>query len=468
MSKILIVDDDIDFCDMLTEMVIRMGHETRCAYTIAQAKTFSETHKFDVIYMDVRLPDGNGIDLIPDLRSMSYSPEVIIITAAGSADGASLAIKNGAWDYIEKPSSVGKMTLSLVRAIEYRTQRIQSKPLKALKRQSIVGNSQKIQDCLDLVAQVADTNVPVLITGETGTGKDLFARAIHENSSRIEKNFVIVDCAALPETLVESVLFGHQKGAFTGADHTTDGLLKQADGGTLFLDEIGEMSLNIQKSFLRVLQEHKFRPVGGKSEVTSHFRAIAATNRDLNEMVKEGSFRSDLLFRLEGVHIHIPPLRLRKEDIRALTIHYIDRICQRGKLETKGVSEDFISVLESYEWQGNVRELVHAVEHAIYSALELPTLFPQHLPSQIRIHIACSSIEKNSSAVDKENILFSDNTPLPSIQVMRDKLFAKAEKEYLEKLMAHTKTDIKEACRISELSKPRIYALLKKYNINTK
>ncbi len=468
MAQILIIDDDIDFCDMLMEMVIRIGHEAECAYSIKEARAVSEKIKFDVVYLDVRLPDGNGIELIPELRNMTYCPEVIIITAAGSSDGASLAIKNGAWDYIEKPSSIEKMTLPLVRALEFRSQRMQNKPLKALKRQNIVGNSHKIHECLDLVAQVADTDVPVLITGETGTGKDLFAMAIHENSSRSDRSFVIVDCAALPETLVESVLFGHKKGAFTGADHDMDGLLKQADGGTLFLDEIGEMSLNIQKSFLRVLQEHKFRPVGGKSEVTSRFRAIAATNRDIKNMVKEGSFRNDLLFRLEGVHINIPPLRLRKEDIRDLTIHYINTVCTRLKIETKGLSEDFIGVLESYQWQGNVRELVHAIEHAVYAAQESPTLFPQHLPPQIRIQIACSSID-NKNYIDKEEKnIFDNEETITTIQDMRDNLITKAEKDYLEKLIEHTKADIKEACSISGLSRPRLYALLKKYDVKTK
>ncbi len=217
----------------------------------------------------------------------------------------------------------------------------------------------------------------VLLTGETGTGKEVFARAIHENSARAEHNFVVVDCTALPATLVESVLFGHEKGAFTGADRAQAGLIKQAHSGTLFLDEIGELPLAVQKAFLRVLQEHRFRPVGAKREVESNFRLIAATNRNLEKMVQDGTFRSDLLFRVRTLTVELPPLSARKEDIKELAMYHMARVCERYQIGTKGFSPEFFDALMAYEWPGNVRELVNAMERAVSDCVPRAYTLPQ-------------------------------------------------------------------------------------------
>jgi two-component system NtrC family response regulator len=280
-----------------------------------------------VIFLDVRLPDGNGLENLTTFREQPSTPEVIIMTGVGDPDGAELAVKGGAWDYIQKPFSKQEIVLLLHRALDYREKSAQKIPV-ILKREHIIGSSSRLQAHLDLLAQAANTDTNVLISGESGTGKELFARAIHQNSVRAGKKFVVVDCTALPENLVESVLFGHKKGAFTGADRTENGLFKYADGGTLFLDEVGELPLSIQKKFLRVLQEHRFRLVGSQQEISSDFRVVAATNRDLEQMVETGDFRQDLLYRLRAFTIELSPLRERFSDTRELTIHHISRICE--------------------------------------------------------------------------------------------------------------------------------------------
>ena len=274
MSDILIVDDDQNVSAMLVEMVTRMGHHPESVSTLKDARQKLLSHDYDVIFLDVRLPDGIGLDILPFIKEMRSMPEVIIITGHGDEDSAEVAMKNGVWDYIQKPCSLGPMRMVLTRALQYREKKgLATKPPVLLKLDKIVGSSSQLRGCFDLVAQAAQSDINVLITGETGTGKELFARAIHDNSQRVGKNFVVVDCAAMPENLVESMLFGHEKGAFTGADRTTEGLIKQANKGTLFLDEIGELPPLIQKSFLRVLQERRFRPIGSNREERQRLQA---------------------------------------------------------------------------------------------------------------------------------------------------------------------------------------------------
>ncbi len=298
MAEILIIDDDEMMCSTLAALVERSNHRATCAMTLKQGLRQATDNDIDVVFLDVKMPDGNGLDLLPEIENCPSGPEVIIITGFGDLNGAELAIKSGAWDYIEKGFSIKEITLSLERALQYRKEKkevAQTRKMVPLKRDKIIGNSVALNHCLEMVAQSAESEANVFITGETGTGKELFARAVHDNSLRRHEKFVVVDCTSLPETLVESLLFGHEKGSFTGADKARDGLVKQADKGTLFLDEVGELPMVLQKAFLRVLQEHRFRPLGSNREVESNFRLIAATNRDLDAMVTEGTFRSDLL-----------------------------------------------------------------------------------------------------------------------------------------------------------------------------
>jgi len=268
MARILIIDDDIEVCTLLSMTIERMHHEASYALTLKAGLNENRKNQFDVVFLDVNLPDGNGLEALPRIKESPSSPEVIIITGKGDPDGAELAVKSGAWDYLQKSSSLKELNLQLRRVLRYREEKL-NKQQHLLNRDEIVGSSPLITQCLELVSRAAGSDVNVLITGETGTGKELFAHAIHKNSSRKDKNFVIVDCATLPETLVESILFGHEKGAYTGADRTRPGLISQADGGTLFLDEIGELRLPTQTAFLRVLQERRYRPVGAKAEVAN-------------------------------------------------------------------------------------------------------------------------------------------------------------------------------------------------------
>ena len=463
MATILIIDDDRLICETISNLVKRLGHQASCAFNLQDGVAAAFSGSFDLVFLDVRLPDGSGLEALPRIQAASSLPEVIIMTGFGDADGAELAIRHGAWDYIQKPATLDTLTLQLMRALQYREEKKGGQERVALKREGILGHSPKMQACLDLVAQVAGSEAAVLITGETGTGKELFALAIHKNSRRADKNFVVVDCAALPETLVESILFGHEKGAYTGADRAREGLVLQADGGTLFLDEVGELPLSVQRSFLRVLQERQFRPVGGKTEVKSDFRLIAASNRNLDEMVRQNQFREDLLFRLRAFTIDLPPLRERKEDLRDLVSYYTAELCQRFGIEPKELSPEFLDLLSAYPWSGNVRELINALERSLISARYERVLFPQHLPTHIRVQLVRSSLEDKGP---EESPASPSPQSFPPIHEIRTRVLEEAERKYLHDLLSFTRGNIPEACRISGLSRSRFYLLLKKHKIS--
>jgi len=469
MARILLIDDDQLMCQSLSLVAQRMGHEAICAYTIKGGLDKATTEPFDVVFLDVRLPDGNGLDIVPQLKKLPSAPEIIIITGYGDPQGAELAIKNGVWDYLEKGATFKETTLYLHRALQYRKQRLAGKEtggLTAMKRDGIVGASPNLEACLEQVIQAAASDASVLITGETGTGKELFARAVHLNSPRSNRNFVVVDCAALPENLIESILFGHEKGIYTGADHARGGLILQADGGTLFLDEIGEMPISLQKKFLRVLQDHRFRPLGSDREQESDFRLVAATNRNLESMVnvEPERFRGDLLFRLRSFVIELPSLRDCPEDLKTLARYYTDRICEHYGIPTKGFSADFLKSLAAYRWPGNVRELVNTFERTIAAARSETILFPKHLPIQLRIEVAQSAMKKEPPPGQHPEPVVSHT--LPRLQEFRDSVYSRAARQYLQDLMAITGNDMGEACRISGLSPSRLYALLKKQGMS--
>jgi two-component system NtrC family response regulator len=466
MSDILIIDDDQNVSEMLVEMVTRMGHHPESVSTLKDARQKLLSHDYDVIFLDVRLPDGIGLDILPFIKELHSMPEVIIITGHGDEDSAELAMKNGVWDYIQKPCSLGPMRMVLTRALQYREKKgLATKPPVLLKLDKIVGSSSQLRECFNLVAQAAQSDINVLITGETGTGKELFAKAIHDNSQRAGKSFVVVDCAAMPENLVESMLFGHEKGAFTGADRSTEGLIKQADKGTLFLDEIGELPPLIQKSFLRVLQERRFRPIGSNREVRSDFRLIAATNRKLDKMVANGQFRTDLMFRLQALTIDLPHLRDRKEDIKELTVHYLRKFCEGYGTLMKGVTPEFFEVLMNYEWPGNVRELINVLDTAVCSVLHEPILYPKHLPTYLRVKIARANLKGPGESAKTDIQGARKIKEFTTLNTFREDVIDEAERQYLSELLARTHNDIQEICRISGLSRSRLYALLKKHDL---
>jgi len=463
MAHILLIDDDAILRETFGGLMRRLGYGFTWAGTMEDGRRALAGGGLDVVLLDLRLPDGYGLDMMAEIKAAPGAPEVLIVTGQDDPEGAALAIKSGAWDYIQKPLTPNRVTLPLARALEYRAQKAARRPRTVLKREAIVGVGPAMEACLDLVAQAADSDASVLITGETGTGKELFARAIHSNSARINNNFVVVDCAALPETLVESVLFGHVKGAFTGADRDRDGLFKLADGGTLFLDEIGELSQGIQKTFLRVLQDGRFRPVGSKHELQSDFRLVAATNRDLSAMAVSGAFREDLLYRLRTIVITLPPLRTRVEDIKPLAIHYMNRLCERYRLPTKGFAEEFFQALAAYSWPGNVRDLFSTMERVLLQHRNEPVLYPMHLPDEIRIQVlkataGCAAAEAAAATPRK----------IPLWKEYRRRALDVAEGGYLRELLRVSRGNVGQAALLSGLSPSRLYDLFRKYDLNTR
>ncbi len=462
MANVIIIDDDRSICKLMSNVVQAMDHTAISKFSLKQGFEEVISQPYDVVFLDVGMPDGNGLNVLPEILDVSCPPEVIVITGNGNPDGAELAIDNGAWAYIEKPLSTKEIALQLTRVLQYRKEKRSLKTSVLPKREGIVGDSRPIRSCLELVAKAANNDSNVLITGETGTGKELFAKAIHKNSVRAGGNFIVVDCGALTETLVESILFGHEKGAFTSADKENLGLIKLAHNGTLFLDEVGELPMSVQGSFLRVLQERRFRPVGGKSEIDSNFRLVSATNNDLDRMVQNGKYRNDLLFRLRSITIDLPPLGKRSGDIKDIALHYMAKLCDRYNLGTKGFSPEFLEALLAYSWPGNVRELVNTLECALSVAQNEPILFPFHLPKKIRIKLARSKAARpapNQAIVDKHTEIVE---PFPNLRT----LLAKTERQYFKALISFTGNDIKEVCRISELSRAMVYSRIKKYDIS--
>jgi len=468
MAKVLIIDDDTSVRHMMAEVVKRLGHTPLEASSAAEGLRAAAGLEPDVVMLDVHLPDGDGLEIAGQIKHAPASPEVIIITAFGDPDGAELAIRNGAWDYLVKPSPVERIMITISRALQYRMAKSSARTPTVLRRDEIIGHSQALDTVLERVALAARSEANVLITGETGTGKELVARAIHANSSRSGHRFVVVDCAALPENLVESTLFGHVRGAFTGAEKPREGLIRQANGGTLFLDEVGELPVAAQKAFLRVIQERRFRPVSGKEEIRVNFRLIAATNRDLEQAVAKGRFRNDLLFRLRSLSIATPALRERKEDIRPLTTYYVNHLCEIYASEIKGISSEFMEVLEIYDWPGNVRELFHCLEEALAMAEAEPTLYPHHLPVHIRAAVTRTTISAQVPPASGtrprllEDLNRMDRNNFLSIHAFREMM----ERQYLERLTLLTGGNRKEACRISGLSRTRLFELLKKYDLS--
>jgi two-component system NtrC family response regulator len=465
MAHILVIDDDPHFRDLLLEHCSLLGHEANGAASIEEGKAKLAAQPMDLVFLDVRLPDGNGLETLPYINSLPIPPEVIIVTGMADANGAELAITNGAWDYLQKPLGRQEIILHIRRALEYHEKKAQSGTRLSLKRDEIIGESKAIRACLDQVACCSGTDTGVLITGETGTGKELFARAIHANSPRAHGPFVVVDCASLPEQLVTSILFGHGKGAFTGADSDRQGLIEQACGGTLFLDEAGELPLDVQKNFLRVLQERVFRPVGKQREQKSDFRLIAATHRNLEDMVRMGQFRKDLYFRLNTFAIHLPPLRARDSDIEKLALSFVFSISRNHGLPIKGIVSETLETLQAYPWPGNVRELRNVLQQAILADPTNPVLYPVHLPPKIRLHRIRSMVahkhgDQGFDQLQPPLIPAKASAILP-YKEHRRLLLNDIEKQYLQRLLRETDGDIAAACAIAHFSRSHLYNLMK-------
>jgi DNA-binding NtrC family response regulator len=385
--KVLIVDDEASLREMLTIFFGKLGHRTSVAGSVREAREIASREEFDAILCDIKMPDGSGIDLLPHFRELQPKAPVLMITAHTSHEDAVEAMRRGAADYIGKPFDIEELAVKLRKAVSHRDLEAENLYLKQelagrYSFANIIGKCARMREIFQLIARIEKVSSTVLITGESGTGKELIARAIHFSSTRKQKKFVSVNCGALPETLLESELFGHEKGSFTGAIRDKRGLFAEADGGTLFLDEISETSPTMQVKLLRVLQEKTIRRVGGNEEQAVDTRIIVATNRDLTALVAEGKFREDLYYRVNVIPIALPPLRSRVEDIPLLAEHFIKKICRDQKIAEKNISSEAMRQLEGYPWPGNVRELENTLERTV--ALEPgPVITSRSLPVAI-------------------------------------------------------------------------------------
>jgi len=410
--RILVVDDDQLIRDFLSDALSRSGYRADLACSGEEALLRIRKDEYEVVLTDVRMPNMDGMELLKNIKAYLPDAEVVIMTAYATHENAFEAGRLGAVDYLRKPFGPGEVEAKIKKALENRRLRMENKRLKTeLERQyrfeNIVGKSSHLQKIFDLVQAVADTKASIMITGESGTGKELIAKAIHYNSSRHEAPFIRINCAALPEGLVESELFGHEKGAFTGAIRQSRGRFELADRGTLLLDEISEISLHLQGKLLRVLQEREFERVGSGIPIQVDVRIIATSNRNLKRWIEEGKFREDLFYRLNVVPIHLPPLRERKEDVPALAQHFLKKYNQENNREIEGISQRVYDMFMEYSWPGNVRELENYIERAVVTAGG-KTLTPRDFPKELtfgRIEVPSEEIQVGSTIHEAERKL---------------------------------------------------------------
>jgi two-component system response regulator PilR (NtrC family) len=386
--RILVVDDEPSMREMLRIVLRRDGYDVTVAANGTEAIEILQRDRMDLLLSDIRMPDISGVEVLRVAKEANRDLVAFMMTAFASTDTAVEAMRLGAVDYFTKPFNMDELRIKVRQHLE--TLRIKQENV-LLKRTlntshefcNIIGRSDAMLDMFKMVETIAKTNSTVLITGESGTGKDLVARAVHFNSLRREHPFVALNCGGLPETLLESELFGHMRGAFTGADTNKKGLVEVAERGTIFLDEIGEMNQTMQVKLLRVLQDRKFRRLGGTEEVQADIRVIAATNQDLQKMVAEGRFREDLYYRINVIQVHLPPLRDRREDVPLLADHFLAKYAKAAGKSVSGISHEAQDLLSAYGWPGNVRELENVIERAV--ALEqTPLVLPESLPTQVR------------------------------------------------------------------------------------
>lgn len=439
MEKILVVDDEKSMRDFLALVLKKEGYFVTVASDGEEAIEILQKDIFDLVITDVKMPSLSGIDVLKAVKETAGETLVIMITAFASTETAIEALKEGAYDYITKPFQIEEVKLIIRNALEKRRLRAENlllrRELKGLATfENIIGKSEKMQKVFETVRKVADTSSNVLIFGESGTGKELIARSIHFNSRRKDKPFVTVNCSALPETLLESELFGHMKGSFTGAISNKEGLFEVANGGTIFLDEIGETSPAIQVKLLRVLQEKEFRRIGGTKDVRVDVRIIAATNKDLDRAIAEGTFREDLYYRLDVIPIHVPPLRERLEDIPLLVQHFLNKISQTAGKNIKGITPEALQLLKTQEWRGNVRELENVIERTI--ALVAGGMIG---PEDLR------------GCFQKPSQKDGWTLPLPEEGLNLEELLDRLERDFLLKALERTRWVKKEAAKLLQM-----------------
>ncbi|HXK27771.1 MAG TPA: sigma-54 dependent transcriptional regulator [Candidatus Binatia bacterium] len=448
-GRILVVDDDREMCRFLAEILGEEGYTVEAVQDGTAALDLFTRNHFDLVITDLKMPRMTGTELLRRLKEIDPECAVLLLTAFGTIDSAVEAMRVGAFHYITKPFHTDEMLIQVERAMERRTLREELKRLRTEvqardRLHNIIGQSEAMQKVFESVAQVSDLFANVLITGESGTGKELIARAIHFNSSRATGPFVAVNCAAIPETLLESELFGYVRGAFTDAKKDRRGLFQEATGGILFLDEISEIPLNLQAKLLRALEDKEIRPLGANQAEKVDTRVLSASNRILDDMVRQGTFRPDLYYRLNVIRIELPPLRERSEDIALLVDHFIRKFSDGAGRKVTGIQEEALTALKNYSWPGNIRELEHTIERAVLLGRG-STVSIDDLPPQLA---ACGE-----SAVVLGAALAKQLT-------LRD-----LEREYIGKVLQTTQGNKTEAARILGVDRTTLYRKLEEYKL---
>jgi DNA-binding NtrC family response regulator len=447
--RILVVDDETSVTGALEMILSESGYNVRTAGSAAAALAQIKDQRFDLAFLDLRLPDAIGIDLMMQIKADAPDTEVIIMTAHGSLDVAIEAIKGGAFYYLEKPFTPNQVLMLSKRALKYQGMGRENRVLKSTlstggEAFGIFGNHPRMLQIHEVIRTAGPSDASVLIEGESGTGKELVATAFHLQSARAERPFIRINCAAIPSELMESELFGYKKGAFTGADRDKRGLIEAAASGTLLLDEIAEMPAHLQTKLLRVLQERKVRRVGDEHEINVDFRLISSTNRDTSQMIEEGALRKDLYFRISTVKVKIPPLRERLDDVALLAEQFLQRYAEKYNKAVRGISIAALSLLTHYEWPGNVRELESVIEHAVLFTRE-NQLTPESLPEQLHaaeaVHFGCV---------------------IPPYLTMEQ-----IEREAIAQTLARTGGNVKKTAEILSYHRPTLYRKLKKFGLRS-
>ena len=453
--RFLIVDDHQSIRRLCVTVGASLGFDCKEAESAEAAMGFLETYAPDIVLADLMMPNMSGLEFLPRVKQLLPRSEIAIMTGHASIETAVQAMRLGAYDYITKPFRIEELKLLLQRMEEKvklvaENQFLRDRVNAEMELTGIVGSSSKIQDVFRMVARLKDTRTPVLIAGESGTGKELVARAVHYRGSFAKRPFVAVDCGALVPTLIESELFGYEKGAFTGANKSKEGLFQTASNGTIFLDEIGELSMELQAKLLRVLQEKEVRPVGSNQKVKVDVRVIAATNRDLEQSYKEGKFRKDLYFRLNVVTLHLPPLRERKSDIPALVHYFLDKFAP-GKIIT--ISPDANKCMLQYDWPGNVRELENCIERAVALGSQ-DTIGVEDLPPALRAREPHRAAEPETFAGDSDRPASDNDSDLEEL-----------ERATIQRVFEQVHGDKALARKMLGISRATLYRKLKRYNI---
>jgi nitrogen regulation protein NR(I) len=463
MTQVLVVEDDNVARDLLEEILRSEGYEVDASpdgnHAIEQAKN----KRYDLVVSDVRMEGAGGLAVLATFQQLQPDAPVILITAFGDVSGAMQAIQKGAYDYVSKPFKVDELKLTVKRALERRRlAHISAHTDSADETQSIediVGRSPLMLDVYKLVARVAKSAATVLVVGESGTGKELVARAIHNHSPRASAPFVPVNCTALTESLLESELFGHAKGAFTGAAQAKRGLFEEADGGTLFLDEIGDMGGKMQAQLLRALQDGEIRRVGGNEAIRTDVRVVCATNRDLEAEVRSGRFREDLFFRINVVTLHLPPLRERAGDVGMLVSHFLRKLARReGQRGTVAIAPEALGLLEKYGWPGNVRELENVIERAMTLA-KGGIILPSDLPTEVLTRPRADSGPHSVRSAAAQQALPADAGALALLAHDRPTL-AELERRYIELVLHETGGNKKRTAEILGIDRRTLYRTL--------